>query len=291
MIFVDGVGLGEPDPETNPIAQPRPGFLRWSAGAPWTRGARHDEGDSLFRGIDACLGLDGLPQSGTGQATMLTGVNCAQLAGRHYGPYPHSATRATIREQSIFARLGATETAFANAYPPRFFDWVERMRRWPVTTRACLDAGVRIRTIEDLQAGLGVAADITGRGLSRDLRLPVTEVTPSEAAARLLKLSSQASFTLFEVFHTDKAGHAQSREAAARILDPLGGLLDALYEMRPEDVTMLLTSDHGNLEDLRVKTHTRNEVPLSVVGPGAGAFACVTDLTGIVPAIESVLSG
>ena len=290
MIFVDGIGLGADDPSVNPLAHDRPGFVRLSGGARWTAGAHFASSQAMFRGIDANLGLEGLPQSGTGQATLFTGVNCAALAGRHYGPFPHSATRDTIRKLSIFARVGSGDAAFANAYPPRFFNWVRKRDRWPVTTRACLDAGVHIRTIDDLEAGRGVAADVTGRGLSRHLKLPVLEITPAQAADRLLAMSSENRFTLFEVFHTDKAGHAQDADAAEAILRPLDQMLEATLKSLPPDTTLVLTSDHGNLEDLSTRTHTRNPVPLAVAGPGTGAFTGVTDLTGVTPAIMRILS-
>ncbi len=50
-------------------------------------------------------------------------------------------------------------------------------------------------------------------------------------------------------------------------------------------MTIVITSDHGNLEDLSVRTHTRNPVPLAVSGPGACAFGDVVDLTGVVDAV------
>ncbi|NNE69504.1 MAG: peptidase [Rhodothermales bacterium] len=294
FIFVDGIGLGADDALANPFANPWAGFEALSSGRRWTSpgaSAGVSEPDSLFRGIDACLGMNGLPQSGTGQASLFTGVNCVELAGRHYGPFPHSASRDVLREQSLFARLADRGAAFANAYPPRFFNWVNRTKRWPTTTRACLDAGIRIRTIEDLQAGRGIAADVTGAGLANELGLPVDVVGPEEAGDRLLALSSDHAFTMMEVFHTDKAGHAMNAESAHRILRPLDGLLAHLASHRPGDLTIVLSSDHGNLEDLSIKTHTRNEVPLAVLGPGAGLFESVVDLTGVAPAVEAVVRG
>ena len=51
------------------------------------------------------------------------------------------------------------------------------------------------------------------------------------------------------------------------------------------NTTLVITSDHGNLEDVSVKTHTRNPVPLIAMGPSAYAFDAVRDLSGITPAI------
>ena len=287
MVFLDGIGLGREDLDANPLAKDWPGFRVLSGGADWVRGASTEGSTHHFAGIDACLGLEGLPQSGTGQATLFTGINCAALAGRHYGPYPHSATREALRDHSVFRRFNHRGVAFANAYPPRFFEWMDRTGRCPTTTRACLDAGVRLRTIDDLEAGRGIAADVTGGGLSQ-LGLPVTVVTPQIAGDRLLSMAGKHAFTLMEVFHTDKAGHAQSKAMARKILEPLDALFSHLAAVRPPEITILVTSDHGNLEDLSVKTHTRNAVPLAVLGPGAPYFREVKDLAGVVPAMETM---
>lgn len=290
MVFLDGLGLGSADPKVNPMATGWPGFEAFSGGDSWVRGASANGPEIHFGGIDACLGLEGLPQSGTGQATLFTGVNCAKLAGRHYGPYPHSKTRKAIKDLSVFQRFRTRGAAFANAYPPRFFEWVNRTGRWPTTTQACLDADVHIRTIEDLEAGDGIAADVTGAGLAGPLGLPVTVVTPEAAGDRLLSIASRHAFTLMEVFQTDKAGHARSREMARKILEPVDAMFLHLAATRPPGLSIVVSSDHGNLEDLSVKTHTRNEVPLAVLGPAATHFRAVEDLAGVVPAMEAALA-
>ena len=41
--------------------------------------------------LDAGLGVEGLPQSATGQAVLLTGVNIPAELGYHYGPKPNPA--------------------------------------------------------------------------------------------------------------------------------------------------------------------------------------------------------
>ncbi len=60
---------------------------------------------------------------------------------------------------------------------------------------------------------------------------------------------------------------------------------------RPADVTVLLTSDHGNLEEPWHKSHTANPVPLLAVGPAAPAFAELTRLDEVAPRILAVLTG
>ena len=82
LLFVDGVGIGPATPD-NPLAGAYSGLHRLSGGQPWTAETPDSAGsDCVFRSIDACLGIEGLPQSGTGQATLFTGINCARLAGR-----------------------------------------------------------------------------------------------------------------------------------------------------------------------------------------------------------------
>ena len=58
---------------------------------------------------------------------------------------------------------------------------------------------------------------------------------------------------------------------------------------RAED-TLLMTSDHGNVESIAAPTHTRNPVPLLAVGPAAWAFAGVASIADIADVIDSVTS-
>ena len=293
FLFVDGIGIG-PGGERNPFdILHLPGFSAMGSGSVLVDGPFvNDDGDDwLVRSIDANLGLEGLPQSGTGQATLFSGVNCAIEAGRHYGPFPHSTSRPILAERNLFQRVGAEESAFANAYPERFFEWAKKRNRWSTTTRCCLDSGVRIRTLDDLRNGEAISADLTGEGLARVASSAVPVLTESETAHRIDALTQAHRLVVSEYFHTDKAGHAQDLDAARRCLESIDRFLSALLdEMDFGTTTFVLTSDHGNLEDLSVKTHTRHPVPLIVRGPGAGYFADVHDLTGVAGAILRTLN-
>ncbi|MBT8398939.1 MAG: alkaline phosphatase family protein [Rhodothermia bacterium] len=291
MVFVDGVGVGQDDPDINPFARFDLPTIDLLLKAP------RDGDGRILRHIDANLGVKGLPQSGTGQATLLTGKNCAEIAGRHFGPFPHTATRDAIADHNIFRQVErrcesqAICSAFANAYPPPFFERVKRRNRWTVTTRCCLDAGVRIRNLEDLAASDALAADITGERLER-AGFSVTPVSEEAAAAALLRLATKHRYTLFEYFLTDKAGHNQSFDEARLVLESLDRFLAKLIStLEPDEVTLILTSDHGNLEDLSTKSHTRNPVPLVVVGEAAPSFAAVESIVDIVPTIMDALKG
>lgn len=293
FVFVDGIGLGAPG-SSNPFSTiSLPGFETLSDNQPWDSDAKPVAGkDFSFRGIDATLGIEGLPQSGTGQATLFTGYNCASIAGRHFGPFPHSATRETIRRYNVFTRVneGTGTSAFSNAYPPVFFEHVRKRDRWTVTTRACLDSGTDIRTLDHLDLSRAVAADITGERLISNLNLPVKVITEREAARNLVSIASDHAFTLFEYFHSDKAGHARSPEKARQCLESLDQFIQGiLHHIEGTDMTLILTSDHGNLEDLSVRTHTRNPVPFAAYGPGADAFHIITSITDVTPQIVSLL--
>jgi len=291
FLFVDGLGLG-PDASANLMStRALPGFRAWTGGAPWTlQGTRTPEnrdGTRVFRGIDATLGVSGLPQSGTGQSTLFTGTNCAALMGRHYGPWPPTVTHPLLDSESLFHRameLAAGDVLFANAYPDAFFERNGRTGRWSTTTRAARAAGLSLCSLRDLAAGRALAADITGRGLSAFSGAP-HPVTEQLAAERLAGLVAAHSLVVFEYFHTDKAGHTASRERLIPVLDSFDEFLLALYQVWPERATLVVTSDHGNAEDIAVKTHTRNPVPLLVYGPLAHHFEGVESLTGVMPAM------
>lgn len=297
FLFVDGIGLGDPSAD-NPFSTLRlPGFERLAGGQHWLREAPATVSErALFRGIDPRLDVDGLPQSGTGQATLFTGINCAKIAGRHYGPYPHSKTKPVIAEHNLFKQVERLlpevdePAAFANAYPDRFFEFVKRTDRWTVTTRCCLESGARVRGSGDLAAGLAVPADLTGASWPERFDPAHMPESEEDAARRLLRIASNHSLTLFEYFLTDKAGHRQDSEKAEAVLRSFDRLLDELLrEIDPDEVLLVLTSDHGNLEDLSIKTHTLNDVPLAAFGAGAGQLDEIARLEEVTPALVELL--
>jgi len=293
FMFVDGIGIGL-DTDSNPFTLANmSGWSQLVGNTGWTQSTFTTSSDPVLvrKAIDANLGVEGLPQSGTGQATLFAGVNCAALAGRHYGPIPHSTSRPVLREKNLFTRIGAARSVFANAYPERFFEVVSARDRWPTTTRCCLDAGVRIRTMDDLRAGNALAADLTGQGLSAVASSAFQPISEAESASRIATLCDSYSLVVSEYFHSDKAGHAMDTQRSIDCLETIGRFLLALdQELDWSRTTFVLTSDHGNMEDLSVKTHTRNAVPLLVRGPGAKHFDSITDLTGLADAIERSLA-
>ena len=72
---------------------------------------------------------------------------------------------------------------------------------------------------------------------------------------------------------TDLAGHGRWGWRAEAALDRLDGLLGGVLAAAAPGTTVLLVSDHGNLEEAGHRHHTRNPVPLLAIGSDAIAFA------------------
>ncbi len=296
FVFIDGVGIGAPGPQNPFDTIDLPGWQALIGGPKWTSSefTERAEPELVVRQIDATLGVEGLPQSGTGQSTLFSGTNCAQLAGRHYGPFPHSSSRAVLRSQNMFIQCqhipGALPPVFLNAFPKRFFEAAQKRDRWSSTTRCCLDADIPLKTLRDLESGWAIAADLDGKGLSLVAGASVTTIDIDEAAKRMASLSQKHSLSLFEYFLTDKAGHSENPNEAKGVLLKLDQLFTGLLKhLDFSNTTLVVTSDHGNVEDMSTKTHTFNPVPLVALGASAHHFQDITDLTGVTPAIISGL--
>ena len=302
FVFLDGVGLGPAAPESggeNPFANFHlPAFERLVGGQRWTDAARPVRAPyHTFVPIDATLGVPGLPQSGTGQAALFSGENAAIAHGAHFGPYPPTAVRPLLDAQSVYARLLRTglapdDLAFANAYPDRFFSAAEARGRWTTTTYMARTAGVRLRTATDLARGDALAADLTGMGWQRLVDAALVPVSEADAAARLFGIARAHRFTLFEYYLTDKAGHSRDAARAAEILHSVDRFLGALLRLLDADQDLLVvSSDHGNLEDLGTKSHTTNPVPLVALGRGADHLARAESLLDVTPLLVRAVAG
>jgi Phosphoglyceromutase len=122
------------------------------------------------------------------------------------------------------------------------------------------------------------------------LELDVAQTSPSDAADILFSIARNHWVTLFEYFRTDKVGHARIDGPTKAVLGDLDELFSGLLDdLDPTRDTLLITSDHGNVEDVSHTQHTRNPVPLIAYGWAAPFFADATTLTDVTPAlIEAV---
>ncbi|HKB69050.1 MAG TPA: hypothetical protein VKC61_24630 [Pyrinomonadaceae bacterium] len=287
LFFIDGLGIGSRGP-FNPLdgldgAEPLAVFPDESL---------KTIHDGIVVPTDACLGIEGRPQSASGQTTILTGVNTPARLGYHKQGFPNSAMLEIIREHSLFLQLtraGVEPITFANTYTSKFFD--ERPRWVSATTAAVEAAGLPFRQLADNQAGRAVFHDFTNQALI-ERGEDVAPRTPEEAARVLADIASENRFTLYEYFITDKVGHAQDPAAARTVLQNLAamirGLLDRIDLLQ---TSVILTSDHGNVEDLSTRNHTLNKVPTIVWGADKEHIAeRIKSLADITPAIVEALT-
>jgi hypothetical protein len=238
--------------------------------------------------LDAGLGVPGLPQSATGQAVLLTGINIPQAIGYHYGPKPNQAVAKFLRDGNLFSTLRqqGKQAALINAYPPRYFQGIDSGRRLFSSILAVATL-VSLKPRKILRRK-GSSADFTGQGTHDwDCLRPCT--TPPQAGERMAVLAADYDLTFFEYWPSDYAGHEQDMAAACALLETFdqvfGGLLEAWDDNQG---LILITSDHGNLEDLSTRRHTTNPVPALVIGAQAYRQRFITklhDLTDITPAI------
>jgi 2,3-bisphosphoglycerate-independent phosphoglycerate mutase len=308
FVFLDGVGLGPANPASNPFAGDWPG-LRALAGCDWTDDAwGAAAGASRVRAtLDTRLGVPGRPQSATGQTTLLTGHNAATAMGRHYGPWPGPTLRALLGRDSLFHTARTVGGAvLANAYPRAYAEALAgvangtvapptgRLRRVRASAPivAASAAGLPIADMAAFAEGRAVAADLDGRGLaafaSEASVVPALLGTRAQAGV-LARLAAGHAFTFFDVWSSDRAGHRQDLAEAGAFVARLDAFLSALHDALADEVTLLITSDHGNLEDLSSPRHTHARVPLLALGPHAGAFGGADSLLDVARAATRVL--
>ncbi|GAB4485772.1 MAG: metalloenzyme [Anaerolineales bacterium] len=298
FLFVDGVGLGNADPETNPFARASlPALSKLLGGSGFFAASAPLRGQNFrLQALDASLGVDGLPQSATGQAVLLTGRNVPAEIGYHYGPKPNPEIAAFLQNGALFGALtrAGKSAALLSAYPDGYFQAIQSGRRnFSAIPMAASRAGLTLFTQSDLQAGRALSADLTGLGWRERMNRPeIPLLTPRQAGTRLAELAQAYDFSLFEYWLSDYAGHRQEMAPAVTLLEEfdamLGGLLSA-WDARQN--LLLLTSDHGNLEDLSTRRHTANPVPLLLFGPPAALdlFDDARSLTQVAPKMESLL--
>lgn len=276
MLFIDGLGIGEDDAAHNALAAHED---LWPVRG---RGPRHSA--LQFKALDACLGVEGIPQSATGQTALLTGLNAPKVIGKHLQGFPSRALIEILQRESIFLKLlrCGLKCTFANAY--RHPEDITPASRLSVTSHALKASGLPFRTLEQLRRREALYHDFTNRFL-REKGFAAPLFSPEEAADILVRLAHAHDFTLYEHFLTDVlAHHATDAEIAAHVALVSRFVRRLLAQTAMESITLMITSDHGNIEENRVCTHTRNPVPL--LWTESADFAAddsPDDITGVTP--------
>ncbi|MCZ2122902.1 MAG: hypothetical protein LC108_11630 [Anaerolineales bacterium] len=298
FLFLDGIGLGANDSALNPFVRAKMPHLESLLGNQKLiqNSAPFESEQVTLLAVDPNLSVKGLPQSATGQAVLLTGINIPQELGYHYGPKPNPEVAQYLEAETLFHKVIAAnqKTALLNAYPPNYFEGIESGKRlYSSIPLALTNAGGALFTHEDYFAGKALSADFTGAGWRTFLNFPTAPIfDPHTAGVKLAELAQQYDFAFFEYWASDYAGHKQDMASAVSQLENFDGVLTGLLSSwRSADGLILLTSDHGNLEDLSTRKHTANPVPLLLFGDQdlRNGFNHISQLNEIAPAIEKFL--
>jgi 2,3-bisphosphoglycerate-independent phosphoglycerate mutase len=280
MIFLDGIGLGDDDPAINPFAAGNfPTLHALTNSKRWIRDSGRIDGErAILVPTDPRMGVPGRPQSASGQAAILTGLNVPQLIGEHYGPRPNPEIRAILAEDNFFKQVVAhgMKAALLEGYPPRWHETVNRGKRLRSSyQQAAYESGQALFTEAEIYSGDALAVDWTGAGWRSDLGYNDTPIyTPEDAGRKMIELSRRYEFSFFSHWITDTIGHRGKVEDGVKILELFDAVMaGALAAWDDAEGLMIITSDHGNMEDLSHGKHTENDVPTVIIGEGRERFA------------------
>lgn len=274
FLFIDGVGM-RPAATDNPVnLEVCPTLCRLVK--------------NHAKPIDACLGVEGLPQSATGQATMFTGVNCPIAMGKHCEGFPGPALRKIIEENNLFLQLKkrGKKVKFADAYLVDSADELAARRFKSVTTVMALTTPEVITTADDLMEDRALMQDLT-RETIQDRYPDIPVIPPQRAAEHLFSIARENDFTLYEFFQTDVSGHSMDYARACAVLRTYDRFLSALVRYtEAAGITLVMTADHGNIENMSERGHTENPVPFIAFGPKEVAIReKVTSLQDVTPSL------
>jgi hypothetical protein len=194
FIFLDGIGLGENDPETNPFARAKmPNLNALLDGRSLLKESAPFVGEhATLLAIDPCVGVEGLPQSATGQGMLLTGVNISAEIGYHYGPKPNPEVAAHLSNGTLFSRFTEVgmKAILLNAYPPGYFAAINSGKRnYSSIPMSVTNAGIKLFDHEDFLPDVPsrriLQAKAGGRFLDFRMQQPWSRIRPDANLFRL----------------------------------------------------------------------------------------------------------
>lgn len=267
-IFIDGIGIGKSDPQVNPFARYDNAFFSVLGGA-----SSFGPPGELIE-TDVHMGVPGIPQSGTGQTALFTGYNGPAIFGRHAAGFPPFSLRPYLKEKSIlrkFAQAGL-RGSLINAYTQRFFEMLQKPRTERFMSASSLmqaGSGLPFLTVEDLKEGRAIYMDITNWYLRKSDK-GVGLLPPKKAGRRMVDIARTYDLAVYEYFFPDRLGHDRSMGEARKVVKHMDGMLEGVWEnIDPQEELVIVTSDHGNFEDLSIGVHTENPAPTILYGCGA----------------------
>jgi hypothetical protein len=301
IFFLDGVGLGSDNPDTNPFVTARLPHLNGLLGERWYirpeigGPGRITTTQASLIPTDPNMDMPGRPQSATGQATILTGRNVPQIVGEHYGPKPNQAVAGVIRQGNIFKEVTAAggKAALITPYPQGYFDAIHSGKRlYSSVPLAAASAGLALMTADDLRAGRAVSPGFTGQAWQDHLGysdIPI--LTLAEAGRKIAAIAQTHHFSFFEHWPSDRSGHRGTLSEAVQHLEMIDEVLGGLFEAWDrENGLLIITSDHGNIEEKDHRQHSRNPVPTILFGRDHAHLAGqIHTLADIAPVVRTVL--
>lgn len=136
-------------------------------------------------------------------------------------------------------------------------------------------AGVRLRTWDDVRAGRALTSTLT-HALEGDMDLslfdpaPLPPRTPEQAAGVLAALSAEHRLVFYKYQLADLVSHTHRVDLARATFAEIEAFVGALARALPADTRLVVTSDHGHLEQVGfTRGHPKSKVPTWVFGPGA----------------------
>lgn len=269
-LFIDGIGIGENNAKKNPFSRYANSILQICSGKLHLDNGLHKK--IKVYPLDANMGVPGLPQSATGQTSLWTGINAPKIIGYHITGFPGPKLKSIIYDHSIIKKFveNRYKATLLNAYSPKFLKKLEKLPRFAsASTHVQKASGQSLFIVDDILQKKALYMDITHHIMHEyypELKEKFPIMDPMQRGRDLVDIAHNYELVIFEYFLSDKAGHSQSFEAAKFIIDKLEKFLKGILEALEEDDTLIIISDHGNLEDLSTKTHTNNLVPLIVAG-------------------------
>ena len=282
LFFIDGLGLGS-DNSANPARS----FLSGLTGLPFVSGSAPAEFPSgILMAADATGGISGRPQSASGQASLMTGVNAPALLGYHLTALPNGILVDLVESRGLMKRLAGAGIAVtaSNLYTPEFFSRREALsvkrghNTLPVSALTIRSSGAGFRMPSDYEEGRALFTDLTNRFLQeRGYDIPL--IDPFDAAGRMVRILDEADFVFHEYFATDTYAHKKQHQNLKRALGEIEQFLVSLRNRTdPQELSILIVSDHGNCEDADSADHNRNPVPVLLLSENPAAREAFRDV-------------
>ncbi len=245
---------------------------------------------------DAHMGFSGFPQSATGQVALFTGFNGAAVMGRHVNGFPTYSLRPYLKQQSLLKKMlnAGKRATLINSYSDWYLNKINSKKNERLMSASSImqmSSGQPFFTINDYINGKSLYMDLTNWFL-RQQGIQIPMISAKITGRKLIQLAQDYDLIIYEYFITDKIGHAQSLGAAKRVVKHIENFMEGIWEeINIDNDLFILSSDHGNFEDLSSKHHTNNFVPTIIYGKSAEVLKAEVRYLYDIPKIILKLKG